>query len=273
MGESNHGSPPSARPFDATVQRLLSQGKTTGLPEEGLAAFGIKSVSECGGDKDSILRCVKIVHSDNSAALVFRCEPNNESNPSWVEKMWFDAVRHKVEWVVKLNVEGQMLHWYHDDEAMLNNRGYDVRLFVIQCAEEPPVASIMKLARYISEKINEIPTNFTTITVVPDKFFWIPCSDNPVWSDVIGSDAALKTLVEKTGVPKAGYYEANHGTIHSYFRPHTFTLDLARVLRAPIEQVAPGLRGGMAAALEESPPGDEMIKIEPQHTDESDDDL
>lgn len=59
---------------------------------------------------------------------------------------------------------------------------------------------------------------------------------------MIGSDAALKDLVAKKGTPTSGYYERNREAIHCHFRPSTFTLDLARVLHAPTEQVHPNIR-------------------------------
>ena len=235
----------ASRPSGATVQRLLNQGKAS-LPKDGLQAFGIKPASTGGGDNDknSKLKCVMIAGENNAGALVFRCEPNNPNyrNGSWAEKAFFDAVRKNMEWVTLINVDSDMLQWCHNDEAMFNPEGYNIRLFVVHCAELPSEDSAIKLGKHICQNVNTMPNNNTTMSIQPGQFFWIPNGVKPVWSDVIGSDAALKALVEEKGMPTAGCYDTNQEAIHSYFRPHTFTLDLARVLHAPIEQVHPQLR-------------------------------
>ena len=211
----------ASRPSGATVQRLLNQGKAS-LPKDGLQAFGIKPASTGGGDNDknSKLKCVMIAGENNAGALVFRCEPNN----------------------TLINVDSDVLQWHHNDEAMFNPKGYNIRLFVIHCAELPSEDSAIKLGKCICQNVNTMPNNNAAMSIQPGQFFWIPNGVKPVWSDVIGSDAALKALVEEKGMPTAGYYDTNEEAIHSYFRPHTFALDLARVLHAPIEQVHPQLR-------------------------------
>ena len=265
-----------SRPSGATVQRILNQGKTT-LPKEGLEAFGIKAAATGNReyDKNSKLKCVMIKGEAGAGTLVFRCEPNNLNyrNGSWAEKAFFDAVRNNLDWVSLINVDSDMLHWYHNDEEQKNPKNYNIRLFVIPCAEFPSEESVYQLAEYICQNVNAMPSNTTTISVNPGDFFWIPNDQNPVWSDVIGSDAALKGLVEKKGMPKAGYYEQNKEAIHTYFRPQTFTIDLARVLHAPIDQVHPQLRAQMNQDIsQQSMPSDE-IKIEPEDDDDNDPDL
>jgi len=71
-------------------------------------------------------------------------------------------------------------------------------------------------------------------------YFWLP--DGAVWSDIIGYDAALTALIRDAGPPCDGYYDLHWATIHSYFQPVTFSLDLARTLRAPNEQIHPSER-------------------------------
>jgi hypothetical protein len=87
--------------------------------------------------------------------------------------------------------------------------------------------------------INGMPNNSTVIEMNPQDLFWILTAEGPVWSDIIGLDAVLKMLMEKKGMPKPGYYFKNCAAIHSYFCPHTFMLDLAHALHAPIDQVHP----------------------------------
>lgn len=271
-----------SRPSGATVQRILSQGKASAsLPKEGLMeSFGIKPASTGAreADKDSKLKCVIIQGENGTGFIVLRCEPNNSAyrNGSWAEKSFFDAVRNKEDFVDLCNIDNDMLQWFNNDQAQKNPKGYAIRLFNIPCAECPSEESAIKLGEFICQNINAMPSNNTTITVDPTNYFWIPTSAHPVWSDVIGSDAALKDLVAKKGTPVHGYYDHNAEAIHSYFRPHTFTLDLARVLYAPPEQVHPDIRARMmqqqpieqAAIAQDDAMVDDM-----DHHDSDDDDL
>ena len=227
----------------ATIQSITNQGKMN-LPKDGLAAFGIKPAANAGSDKDSKLVCVIISTENGGAVIVFRCAPNNPNLRfgSMSEKYWFDAVRTGEPWVKQANIDDDMRPWVHNEVEQKNPRGYNIRLFTLSCAEFPTEESVVQLGRYICEQVNAMPNNNTTMVVDPANYFWIPTADGPVWSDVIGSDAALKELVAKKGMPSRGYYETNREAIHCYFRPHTFTMDLARVLYAPEEQLHPEAR-------------------------------
>ena len=256
-------------PSTDTVQRFLKQQSKASLPEGGLQAFGIKKSTTSGGhgnDKDSKLKCVIIRGENDSAYLVFRCEPNNPNyrNGSWSEKAFFDAVRNGHDWVKMIDVDTEMLHWFHNDVAMKNLKDCNIRLFVIHCAEMPDPKNVMELSQFICERVNAMPNNTTALSIDSDNFFWLPLEEDPVWADVVGSDAALKTLVEKKGMPKAGFCNFHKDVIHTCFRPHTFTMDLARVLHAPIEQVHPNLRVEVKVEEDQKPPAEEQ--------DEEDDD-
>lgn len=267
----------ASRTPGSTVQRILTQSKT--LPKYDLQTFGIKAAAtgKREHDKNSKLKCVVIAEEGGAATIIFRCEPNNPNNRngSWSEKAFFDAVRSNVDWVQQINVDNDMLHWWDNDEVQLNMKGYHIRLFQIHCAEYPSEESVLKLGEYICEHINAMPNNTTTISINQVNFFWIPNDYHPVWADVIGTEAALKALLEKKGWPKKnGYYEKHQDTIHTYFRPHTFSFELARALQAPIDQVHPALRAhANEVKAEEDVPNDEVkIKIEPQDDMDSDPD-
>ena len=256
---------PSSKPLNSTVQRLLLHKKNS-LPKNGLLSFGIvassNKMSTNTASKDSTLRVVYIDGVDGGA-LVFRCEPNdpNYRQGCWAEKIFFDHVRNQAGWVKAINVESDMLHWFANNEARLNPKSYNIRLFVIYCGERPDNENIIKLGNYICQNINATPNNNTTISVIPEQFFWLPEIPKPVWSDIIGSDAALKALVAKKGMPASGYYEQHKAVIHTYFHPQSFTLDLARALYAPLEQVHAKYRSQLeAVALQDD--GEDELNIE-----------
>jgi hypothetical protein len=77
-----------------------------------------------------------------------------------------------------------------------------------------------------------------TLHIVPNNIFWL--GGVRCWSEVIGSDAALKNLFAITGHPHDdSYYKTHKEAIDEHFQPHTYSPDLARVLRAPMDQLHP----------------------------------
>jgi hypothetical protein len=60
-----------------------------------------------------------------------------------------------------------------------------------------------------------------------------------VWCELIGEEAALSHLRFKHGVFCDGYSEKNKTSIDHHFRPNTLSLDVARALHAPLEEVDP----------------------------------
>ena len=111
----------------------------------------------------------------------------------------------------------------------------------------PTEESVAQLGEFVCQNVNAAPDNNTTLSLQRGDCFWIPNQSNPVWSDVIGSDAALKDLVSKKGAPMLGFCELNAEAVHSHFRQNTFTVELARVLHAPHEQIHPQLRAAVLA--------------------------
>ena len=65
--------------------------------------------------------------------------------------------------------------------------------------------------------------------------------EGAVWVDVLGISAAYMQLIQITGFPtgEADFYEMNKTIIDTYFRTSTYSLDLARILGAPPEEIHP----------------------------------
>jgi hypothetical protein len=217
--------------------------------KDGLAAFGIKAASAPKAkyfDNDSTLKCCMIKGHDGSA-IVFRVEPNDPKIKSgaWGEKCFFEAVRENQEWLASINVDSTALKWFHENEPKKNPKNFPIRLFVIYTEENTtPKENIVKLGQYICQHLNAAPGNNTTTILHEHNFFWLP--DGAVWSDIIGCDAALTKLIKDRGHPSPGYFDMHRATIHTYFHPQTLSIDLARNLYAPIEEVHPSLRENLA---------------------------
>jgi hypothetical protein len=120
-------------------------------------------------------------------------------------------------------------------------------MFVIRMEGAPPPHKIIieELGNIICSNINAMDENKDKKTAVLDEsnFYWMTMPDGAVWADVIGYDAALTALFRQTGPPSDGFYDLHQPTIHSYFHRATFSLDLARTLRAPNDQVHPSELG------------------------------
>ena len=68
--------------------------------------------------------------------------------------------------------------------------------------------------------------------------------EGAVWADVIGIDAAYMQLIQIIGFPtgEADFYDMNKAIIDSYFLTGTYSMELARLLGAPPEEMHPELR-------------------------------
>lgn len=258
----------------ASVLKSLFQVTKSNDAAKGLAAFGIKPADKGRNQGESSkLKVVIIPELGSSASLVFRCQPDQEGTVSWAEKTFFDAVRYKHDWPKTINVESQMLLWFHNNVPIMNPNGFGIRMFVIHCAERPTVANVLQLGQYIIENINEDPTYHGNITIDQDNFFWIPNlkgEDKPVWSDIIGVDKAIKELNRLGGSFVPGFYDGYRDLVHTYFRPHTFSFELARMIHAPLEQVHPELRQANELQIQNEDPMEEDTKAEPEDNEDGD---
>ena len=227
----------------ASIYTGAEDSKQGILPERGLDSFGLRPAAERSRnyyqDKNSKLKCALIGHQ----AAVFRLEPNDPANAngSWAEKTFFECVKINAPWVIKINIDSTCLKWVHEGIPQKNPKGYDIRLFVIRFKSDGPLAKsgIISLGRYICEKINTVPGNNTLTTLDDKDFFWI---EKGVWSDVIGCDASIKELIKTTGTPCPGYYEMHKDAIHTHFHQGALSLELARLMHAPMDEVHPDLR-------------------------------
>jgi hypothetical protein len=208
--------------------------------EEGdpLKAFGIVPVVV--GKNGSLLRCC-VVHNTEGYSLVFRLEQSNGSAPggTWAEKIFFDAIRDREAWVADLHFDTSCLSWYKENVAQMSvtkSGTYAIRMFVINALGAPPgEQQIFRLASYICKILSDKPSSrLPTTFVANDSFFWMK---KPVWSEIIGETAALEMLARNHGPIGMGYYAQNADTVHTFFRQGSLSMEVARVIDAPLSQV------------------------------------
>ena len=73
-----------------------------------------------------------------------------------------------------------------------------------------------------------------TLTTVDETLFFWPHEKPVVWYEVIGTDVALPLLEKKIGrASDEGYYRTYKHVIDCYFKPGTYSPELADVLNIP----------------------------------------
>ena len=254
--ESPIKNPYTAKMTDLSINSMKDV-KTSSPSFDLFADFGIKPApktnqSPLSNQKLTQLKCCVIKGGVNSA-IFFRFEPVG----SWSEKIMYDEViKFQREWTTQYGFTPRALTWFHKNDEQFNNRHYTVRMFLIETIQLPKQKEkFIKLGESICEKINQINktqqieaghTERTyNIVSVPNNemdYFWIP--EDAVWADVIGNDAAYNQLIQKIGEPHGhdNFYQNNKAIIDTYFHTGTYSLDLARILHAPPEEMHPDIR-------------------------------
>ena len=244
------GISPKSAGISAGISTISKAGLKPPPLKGGLQAFGIKPGARVKfSDRNATLKCC-VIKGPEENAIVFRVNPNDPHSPNgcWLEKVFFDAIRSESEWVTELHFDSQALQWYHGNVPQKNSKDYLLRLFVIRTTGNlPPKENLVKLGQRVCDNINATPSNKTTISVDEESYFWLP--NGAVWSDIIGNDAAFAALTKAKGDPFPGFYDLHKDTIHSYFRPKTFSLELARAFHAPLDEVHPALREKLSEAI------------------------
>jgi len=206
-----------------------------------LSSFGIEGAVTpnvtSGIDKNATLKCC-VIRGPNRFALVFRFSPNHPMfvGAYWGEKIMFDAVRERRQWVTSLNISDRVLKWYNRDIPQQNSKGFFVRLFVIYALRDVPSDdSLIRLGEVICQHVNNTLGNNTITTVDPESYFW--GGRLAVWADVVGSAEAQLLLYRETNTmePMPGYYNDHRDLILSFFREGRMPANVATALHAPPE--------------------------------------
>jgi hypothetical protein len=196
--------------------------------------------------RDSDLKCC-VIKGVGISTIVFRAEALDPTIPygSWAEKTLAENVFSLTpNWTTPLNFDtrNKKLYWFHENIEKKNPRNYNIQMFAILTTQEViPKERIIRLGQYICDNLNRDPKNTTTTSLDEQSFFWL--EGKPIWSDIMGYDAALASLLLETGHTRDdGYFLRNKNKIHSYFHPGSMSVDLAMTLLAPPEEIHPSLR-------------------------------
>jgi hypothetical protein len=166
--------------------KIAARSQAVGSGQQ-LSAFGIVPpsietavVNQTTTNKDAILKCAYIRGPTNNV-IVFRCQPVLPGTQCWCEKLWFDAVKGRHPWILDLGINDRTLSWYHENEPMLNEKGYAVRIFMIVTPGPLPTKDrLLSLGEHICRHINLIPGNTTKMSIEDESnYFWL--GEDAVW--------------------------------------------------------------------------------------------
>ena len=226
-------------------------------------------------DNTAYLKAVWIPKTEGGGHIVIRLHPTDPENKrsTWPEKIMMDGIFNREAWLSRIPFVRLTYAWYDNNIEQKNARDYAYRLFLIPSRGTLTAAQIVAILRRLARGINEQPTNNIPVMVNPDDAFWLQ-DIVPVWSDVIGSNAAFQRLTSMTGLrTDTNFYQEHENVIHEHFRRGTFTLDMARALNAPLEQVHPGARA-TAAGIPPEAENQEYVDLALDEDDEdSDEDM
>ena len=248
MGSGASFYPPSPALVKHCSPAAAAKPKGTGESKEGVSIaenlgifFQKKTKSGSGNmSKDGILLICKLLD-----ALVFRFQPVDASGriSSWSEKEMFQALRDGAEWVGQAGIDDMALPWCDRNEKMTNSKDHPIRLFVVHLqsgAKLPSDEAIIKLGKFICTNVNQMDGN-ETIASVPSSPFW-PTNEVAVWSDIIGVDAAIRKLMKECGSLVPGFCDQHKEKLFTCFRKGELSMELARMIHAPMDEVHPDLR-------------------------------
>jgi hypothetical protein len=238
----------SVRPTAATVTKDRSTSYTMVTPTKQVQKEtpSFKSLAELGltpgtstlfsstattGRRQSRLRVVVVAGTGGASTLVFRCELSAaRSNPmkgSWLEKVFADVLLLYPKWMAKLNFSRGIINWYHRNEQQLAQGKYPIRMFTIHLSDRPTLATLLRVGSQICDGLNNTKDNSDTIVVEPASYLWLP--GVVVWSDVIGIQQSIDTIIVEKGEPQVGFFSEHAEFIHTFFRENEVPKDLLDV--------------------------------------------
>ena len=251
-------SSPIRNPYVASLPHITSIGPTSmnscsesSPSSDFLAKFGLKpspiaatQTLKYPPTKISYLKCCPIDGGLDSA-IIFRFEPNG----TWYEKIMKDEITSHSPWTRSANFSERFYSWYHLNVVQVNPRNYEVKLFFLSTASISSPPELIELGKGICDEVNKLQQkdkNHVAQVADENSYFWVP--GVAVWADVIGDEAAYNKLVEKIRSRPDGHeqwYQTNKNVIDTYFHSGTYSLNFARILGAPIEEVHPDARHEM----------------------------
>jgi len=231
--------PVAASPFSGLVKSGKS-GRAVGLHSLGIT--GINPPINHNLRRTGILQFAKI--GGPKAAVVTKLMPNGH----YPERILRQAIEKEEEWAVKLLFTKQHIFWAKDNEPVRNQKGYQVRLFVIYVDVLPPASSLLKLGEHICEMLNNSPDNSTTTTVDAQNLFFVSQPNGVcVWSDIVGERPAYDMLLSNAGEPAGpGFFNRHRDLVFSHFRHGNLDPHLATLLDAPVGEVRESMQAQYA---------------------------
>ena len=218
-----------------------------------LSALGLKKESSTPKIKphytwkDSLLQAAvvpgaPIVQGVSSTFIVFKYGDAREPKKGcYHEKIMNDELLAGTKWVTDLEIQkldGEYDVLFMNGEEVKNRQKYPVRLFAIEVEQTPKHEVVLKLLQRIASQINKNTKLLGRVYVVEDDLYFTK-EREAVWSEIVGANNALGKMVSVIGRPtgEPTYWSENKNIIHTFFRSGTFSINLARFVGAPNEEI------------------------------------
>lgn len=229
----------TATDYFAGLNAANSTGSTFNMSSCGIAPARAPKRATTAPDKVSYVKIAIIT----GQAIALRIEPSDPDACAWAEKVFSDEIKAIPcpEWISSANISNFMYKYHINDVLVKNTRGFPLRIYVIYVENtDIPLASLLRLGNHVANSLTANKLNTICVKMPPDDdFVWMP---DATWQEVIGTDSALRHLLDRTGGPfEHGYYEKNTTQIHAHFRKGMFSIPTACALFAPLDEIDPSV--------------------------------
>lgn len=189
------------------------------------------------------LSVVNPQHSESSSgyALHFHRDdaPNGQPYSSWPDKLFFDALRLELKWLVPLNFIREVYQLHKNDIPVVNTRKFNVRVYLFFTAEPLSTERLRDVASYIRDALNdgngkEEDKLRDHQKVVVDDF--LVMKNHHTWYDVLGHEGSLN-LARKLHCQDLNdlgdYFVGNKSSLFTFWGKGQMSANVARRLGLP----------------------------------------
>jgi hypothetical protein len=169
----------------------------------------------------------------------------------WQCKVFFDEVKAHKPWITMLHIYERVYNLCLKNEQgvqemVLNDRGYQIRLYIRFIPTRLTMVQLTEYAQYIANNLNRNPVVsdsqkvFVRVTQDPndEKNFIIPAHTNTVWSTVLGEGQAYKHLCFFDSSMTGPHWSPdNMDIVNTYFIKGEVKLDNATEMGLDMEWV------------------------------------
>lgn len=196
-----------------------------------------------------------------------------ETSAVWSEKLLADQVRENNPGLARLGISPNIFKWCRNNQPMLNEKGYSIRLFVTYLYDKPTLKSLKEFGTLVASYLDAISKGRPNVQLHPSSmFFFGDEKDSATWADLIGYDEAYNFLKSVAGNPteNPNFYKDYGKILDFYFKQGSYNRELAATLGVPEKYLHPSLLDGQP---EEDSSDEESVPDDSEKQQHDDDDV